>query len=86
MGVKSSISHRVSEEQCGLGQYTPPGFTFQNLYGCTINISAPNCTINIGAPNSSSSVPASARRSVTESLSEVEIDRLIASVKEPSSE
>ena len=76
-GVKPSISHKFSEIQCGLGQYTPPGFSFQNLYGCTINIST---------PTSSSSVPANTSHSVTESLNEVEVDKLIAAIQEPSSE
>ena len=35
-GVWSSVSHTVAKQT----QYTPPGFSFQNLYGCTINISA----------------------------------------------
>ena len=42
-GVGSSVSHTVAKvhQSNGLTQYTPPGFSFQNLYGCTINISAP---------------------------------------------
>ena len=56
----------------GLAQYTPPGFSFQNLYRCTINISAP----------SNKTVPMSHSKSFIES-SEVEIDKLFATTMEP---
>lgn len=70
-GVGSSVSHTAAKvhQSNGLTQYTPPGFSFQNLYGCTINISAP--------PNSTSH-----SESLIES-SEAEIDKLFAAIMEP---
>ena len=62
--------HTLSNEFPGsLGQYNPPGFNFKNLYGCTINING---------PSSNSSVT-----SIKESVSEVEIENMIANIEEP---
>ena len=65
--VLNQVSH--TQLQNGLTQYTPPGFSFQNLYGCTINIRA--------LPNSTSH-----SESLTES-SEAEINKLFAAIMEP---
>ena len=71
---KSNISHSVTTKVHQPVQHTPPGFSFQNLQGCTIN------TVNSAPPNITTCP--STESTVTDHT-EIDIDSLIAEIKEP---
>ena len=71
--VQSSHSHTYSKEPATITTPATPGVSFQNLYGCTINI------LN-GSTCPSNNPPASTAEI---DLTESEIDQLFASITEP---